>query len=224
MRKIVSALALALAVGPASAAEPRIGIVDMERAVNEVDEGKAMVAALEKDLDEKRKQLGAKESEFNALMADFDKQSLVLSEQAKKEKRDDLQRRFQELQMLREKLEKEFMKRQQESSGAILGRMGQIVREIAEADGLTVVLNRSGGAVVYALPSLDVTNELIRKYNARFGAGTAKKAEPGAAAPKKGAPPAKKDASAGKKEAAKKADAAPPAAEAPRVDAPAAQK
>jgi outer membrane protein len=60
------------------------------------------------------------------------------------------------------------------------------VREIAEADGVSMVLEKGAG-VVYAPPSLDLTNELIRKYNARHPAGGAsKKAEPKpASAPKK---------------------------------------
>jgi hypothetical protein len=44
-----------------------------------------------------------------------------------------------------------------------------------------MVIDRS--ALVYAQPALDATNELIRKYNGRFGAG---------AAPKKADAPAKK--------------------------------
>jgi outer membrane protein len=72
--------------------------------------------------------------------------------------------------------------------------MAAISRDIAEADGFTYVLEKGAG-IVYAPAALDLTNELIRKYNAKYPGG-AKKAE--AAAPKKGAEPA-----------AKKADAAP---------------
>ncbi len=34
-----------------------------------------------------------------------------------------------------------------------------------------MVLDRQDAGLVYAPPSLDFTNELVRKYNARFGAG-----------------------------------------------------
>jgi outer membrane protein len=64
--------------------------------------------------------------------------------------------------------------------------MATIVREIAEADGFTMVLEKGAG-IVYAPPGLDLTNELIRKYNGRHpGAGAksgaATKAEPKPAA------------------------------------------
>ena len=49
----------------------------------------------------------------------------------------------------------------------IFDKMAAIVREIAEADGFTMVFERNDAGLVYAPPSLDLTNELIRKYNAR---------------------------------------------------------
>ena len=68
--------------------------------------------------------------------------------------------------------------------------MNAIVREIAEADGFTYVLEKGAG-IIYAPPALELTNELIRKYNARYPGGGQKKAD--AAAPKKAEPAAKKD-------------------------------
>jgi outer membrane protein len=43
--------------------------------------------------------------------------------------------------------------------------MSVIVREIATADGFSVVMDAQ--AVMYADATIDVTNELVRKYNAR---------------------------------------------------------
>jgi Skp family chaperone for outer membrane proteins len=46
------------------------------------------------------------------------------------------------------------------------------VQQIAEADGISVVVEKS--KFVYAPPSLDITNEVIRKVDAlRTGAGAA---------------------------------------------------
>jgi outer membrane protein len=61
--------------------------------------------------------------------------------------------------------------------------MAAIVREIAEADGFTMVLEKGAG-IVYAPPALDLTNELIRKYNGRYPGGGAKSGAAKKAAPK----------------------------------------
>jgi outer membrane protein len=82
-------------------------------------------------------------------------------------------------------------------------KMIGLAREIAQADGFTVVVDRGESGIIYAPDSLDLTNELIRKYNARFPAGKAAPkpapapapvapAAAAAAAPAKPAEPAKK--------------------------------
>ena len=192
MRHLTAALALALALLPAAArAEQKIGYVDLQRALNEVDEGKAAKALLKKDFDEKQRQLDLKKTEFEKLQADFEKQAVVMSEQARKDKGQDLDRRARELQALFMNLQKDLSDRERETTRGIFDKMDTIVREIAEADGFTYD-HEKGAGIVYAPPALELTNELIRKYNARFPLGA-------------GAP-------AAKKEAAPKADAAAPKA------------
>jgi outer membrane protein len=172
-------LLLALAAGPALArAEQKLGYVDLQRALNEVDEGKAAKALLKKDFDEKQKQLDAKKAEFDKLQADLEKQAVVMSDTAKKEKATELDRRARELQGLFVQLQKDLSDREREATKGIFDRMAIIVREIAEADGFSMVFEKGAG-LVYAPPALDLTNELIRKYNARHPAGAAPTAKKG---------------------------------------------
>lgn len=186
------ALLLALALVPAlGRAEQKIGFVDLQRALNEVDEGKAAKALLKRDFDEKQKHLDGKKAEFDKLQADLEKQAVVMSDAAKKDRANELDRRARELQGLFVQLQKDLSDRERDATKGIYDRMAVIVREIAEADGFTVVLEKGAG-LVYAPSSLDLTNELIRKYNARHpasgGAAASKKGAEGkgaAAAPKK---------------------------------------
>jgi len=182
-----------------AAAQVKLGFVDFQRAITEVDEGKAAKAQLKKDFDEKQKQLDLKTDEIKKLQADFDKQAMVMSAEAKAAKGADLDRRKLEVQEFFMKLQQDLSTRERDAMRGIFDKMQGVVREIADADGLAVVLDRS--ALVYAQPALDVTNELIRKYNARFPGGGAAPAANGA----------------------KKADA-PAANGAKKADAPAAKK
>jgi outer membrane protein len=192
MRTFLRTLALAAALaGPAAAGAqaPKIGYVDLQRALNEVEEGKAARALLKKDFDEKQKQLDARRVDFEKLQQEFEKQAVVMSDQAKRDKGGELERKARELGALFQQLQADLSKREGEATRGIFDRAGGIVREIAEADGFTMVFERNDAGLVYAPPSLDLTNELIRKYNARFGAGGAKK--PGAPASKPATPPTK---------------------------------
>jgi outer membrane protein len=169
-----------LAPGLAAAADLKIGYVDLQRAVSEVEEGKAARAQLKREFDEKQKKLDAKEAELKRLQGEFEKQAVVLSEAAKRDKAAELERKFGEAQALLRQLQQELGGRERELMGSLFDKMGQIVKEIAEAEGFTFVLEKNQSGIMYAPSSLDVTNEVVRKYNARF----AKKGAP-AAAPKK---------------------------------------
>lgn len=185
--RTLTALLVVLVALPA-AAETKIGYVDLQRAGNEVDEGKAVKAQLKKDLEERQKMLDARKAELDRMRDDFQKQLAVLTDEAKKEKATELDQRMMELQNLYQKVQQELLKGEQEKTGPIAEKLSAIVREIAENDGFTMVVARE--AVVYGAPALDITNELIRKYNARHpnsgpaaSAATTPKAK--AAAPKK---------------------------------------
>jgi outer membrane protein len=178
---LVSGLAAGFAPAAARAAELKIGYVDLQKAVSEVDEGKAARAQLKREFDEKQKKLDEKEAELKRLQADFEKQSMVLSEAARREKAGELERKFGEAQALLGQLRQELGVRERELMNSLFDKMGQIVKEIAEAEGFTYVLEKNQSGLLYAPSSFDVTNELVRKYNARFS----KKAAAPAAAPKK---------------------------------------
>ncbi len=195
MRTTVLSLVAALALGavPAHArAEGRIAYVDLQRALNSVDEGKAAKENLKREFDQKQKLLDEKKSEFDRLRQDFEKQSVVMSDESRKQKQAELERKGVELQGFFVQLQKELSEREREATRGIFDKMHALVREIAEQEGVSAVV--SAEALIYADPSLDLTNELVRKYNARHKPGaapaTAKKAE-AAKADKK--PTAKKE-------------------------------
>jgi outer membrane protein len=197
MRAILSTslIALALAGAPAArAVDARIAVVDYRRAVHEVDEGKAIDTNLRKELEDKQKQLDAKQAELETMRSEFEKQQAVLSEQVKQAKAAELDKRMGELRQLYMQLQQDLSAREQEGMKGLLDRMGGLVKEIADAEGFQMVLEKSDAGVVWAQPSLDVTNELVRKYNTRYpkGSGAAAPAAPKADPKPAPKPPAKK--------------------------------
>ncbi len=172
------AAALAFAAPARTRAETKIGYVDLQRALNEVEEGKTAKASLKREFDQKQKMLDEKKSEFDKLRTDFEKQSVVMSEDARKEKQGELERKQLELQGLFVQLQKELSDREREATRGIFDKMHAIVRELAEQENVSLVVTSE--ALVYATPSLDITNELVRKYNARHKPGAGEKRAAGA--------------------------------------------
>jgi outer membrane protein len=178
MQKLPVALAALFALGLAGApararAEQKLAFVDLQRALNVVDEGKTAKAGLKREFDQKQKMLDDKKSEFDKLRTELEKQAVVMSDDARKERQMELERKQIELQGLFVQMQKELSERERETTRGIFDKMHTIVREIADQEGVALVLTAE--ALVYATPSLDFTNELVRKYNARHKPGSGEK-------------------------------------------------
>ena len=172
----LAVLALALTLAPSARAEQKLAYVDFQRAIKEVEEGKAAGAALKRDFEEKQKQLNSKSEEVKRLQEDFQKQAALLTPEAKASKGAEIERKMMETQEFYVKLQQDLSGKEREAMRPLADKMTAIVREIAEADGFTMIFDRDSAGLVYAPSSLDVTNELIRKYNAKYPSGGKKDA------------------------------------------------
>jgi outer membrane protein len=191
----LAALALVATPRHARAADPKIGYVNLQAAMNDVEEGKAAKAELKKEFDQKQRVLDDKQNELKKLKEDLDKQAIVMSEETKREKQMDFERRVMEVQQLFVKLQQELAEREREKMKVIIDKMELVIKEIAEAGGFAYVFEQQNAGILYAPANDNLTPELVRKYNARFKPGAGSSGEKKGAAksePAKKAEPAKK--------------------------------
>jgi outer membrane protein len=175
-RKIFAfAIAYALVGGFAvrlAHADDKLAFVDLQRALEETNEGKAAKARLKSDFDKKQKELDEKQEELKKMKDDFDKKSALMKEDAKQKMQQDMQQRLMQLQETYARLQGDLQKKEAEATRGILAKLSNVVQKIAERENFVMVLERSS-SVVYGKPALDITNEVIRTYNSQSG-GTKK--------------------------------------------------
>jgi outer membrane protein len=163
---VVAAVLFNLVAGAAHA-DDKIGVVDLQRALNEVEEGASAKKALKKEFDAKQKQLDAKQNDLKKLKEDLDAQVTMMTPEKKAERVADLQKKLLEVQQLYMSLQQDLSKREQEATAGIFQKMGVILGQMGEEQGYFAIVEKT--AVPYFRPSLDVTNELIRRYTDAYG-------------------------------------------------------
>lgn len=149
-------------------ADDKLAYVDLQRALEETNDGKAAKAKLKADFDQKQKELDAKQEELKKMKEDFDKKSALMKDDAKNKMQQDMQQRLMQLQDTYARLQSELQKREAEATRGILAKLSAVVQRIAERENFAMVLERSS-SVVYGKPALDITNEVIRTYNSQAG-------------------------------------------------------
>jgi outer membrane protein len=162
---LIANVSVAANSGGASGGAISIGVVDLGRALNEVNEGKKAKANLEKEFKSKKAELENMKNEITKLRSELEKKSHLLSQDAMKEKSQNYQNKFMAYQQKAKAFTEELARKEGESTGKIISKLRTVVVEIAKKDGYTFVLEKSQGGVVYGPTSADITTQVIKRYN-----------------------------------------------------------
>jgi outer membrane protein len=195
MRRLGLSFAAALLTHAAAARAQsmKFAYVDVQRAIQETEEGKAARARLKGEFDQRRTQIDKKSADLEKMQQDYEKQAPVLSEEAKRKKQEEFQKAVIDARKSAGDLQEDMTRQEQQAMAGILQRLTQVVAEIAERESLTYVMDK--GTLLFAPSAADITNEVVRRYNDRFGAGE----KPAGKPPPKTAQPAPKAPPPGKK-------------------------
>lgn len=160
-------VATGLVAGPATAAIPKVGklaMVDMQRVLNETKAGKAARKRLEKSSKSKE--------------AKFEKKRVALESEAAKlgslkgqklaEAQERLQRESIELQNMLMALEQELGEQHNKLLEKMYKNSQAIVATMAKEKGLDLVLVRDPMTVIYVKDGLDITTEVIKRYDTKY--------------------------------------------------------
>lgn len=167
--KFILIIILLVFANLAAIAEIKIGYVDIEYALNIVDEGREAIKILDQDYEKKKKKLQARESELKKMVEEINKQGMILNEGARRAKEEEYRTKFLEFQKLLAESEKEHATKRKEYTDRIVEKFRKIIAEIGESEDFTIVMEKMGTNIIYAKRSLDLTERAIQKYNELYG-------------------------------------------------------
>ena len=171
MNRLNPLLAIALTVAacatPVRAADIKIGIVDLQRALNESAAGKKAKDQFKGEFDKMQDSLKKEKDALDKLKDDLDKKSVVLKDDQRKAMMDDFDRRRTDLRRKLEDSDAALRKKDQELTGSILKDLAVVIQEIGEREGYTVILENSSSSVLYGSKSIDITDEAIKAFDAK---------------------------------------------------------
>lgn len=156
------AIALVMSFSVAAMAEVKIGLVDMQKAIQESTEGKKAKKELENDFNKKKKDLEKMEADLKKKKEDFDKKALVLSDDVKAKKQQELQVEFGKYQEAVGKNQMEIQKHEHELTSPIISKIRRVIEDIAKKENYTVVLEKSEQLALYSAREIDLTDRVIK--------------------------------------------------------------
>lgn len=154
---------------PAQAQQPKFAVVDLQRALTEIEEGRKAKGTLKTLFDQRQKTLDKQQEDLRVLKEGIEKQRDVLSREVYQKKVEELQKALAELQATYMEFQRELASKEGDLTKPILERLQRIVRQIGQKDGYALVLERSEAGVVYIPSTYDLTDLVIQRYNAGDG-------------------------------------------------------
>ncbi len=160
------ALALVLGAAPLGAVEQKIGVVDMQRALNECDAGKRAKDQVKAKFERSQNQLKKQREDLDRLKEDYERKATVLKDEERRNLEKDLESRGLEFKRKYEDFQRDLKETDAELTKSIVEELYELVRDYGEKHGYTLVLEASSGALLYNDKTVDVTDEIVKLHNA----------------------------------------------------------
>lgn len=161
--KMITIMAMALCFS--AMAEVKIGVINIQKVITTIGEGKNVMTTLEKSFKAKQKEIKTEEDSIKKLQQDYQKQSSLLSDKAKANKENEIRQKIAKLQQKTMEAQKEIQKQEKQLKQPILEKLKPVIDEVSKSKNLAMTFEVSTSPVVYAQSQVDITEEVIKAYD-----------------------------------------------------------
>jgi outer membrane protein len=170
MKKILAALLVTVCFAFAAEAQ-RYAIVDTKYILDKIPDYKDAQKSLDVVSEQWQKEIDAKQAELDRMYRNFEAEQVMLSDELKKKREDELFMREKELRDLQRKrfgFEGDLFKKRQELVKPIQDKVYMAIQKIAANRQYDFILDKSEGiTVIFADPKLDRSEDVLRELGVK---------------------------------------------------------
>ena len=165
MIRTAAVAALVVAAAMPAAAQSKVAVIDVQRVVAESDPGKEAIQKLKAISDGKVQEGQALQQEMATLQDQFNKQRFTVSEQRLAEMTKELEDKNIAIRRFEDDAKRELEEARRRELGGLEGRILPIINQIGQEEGITVIFNKFQSGLVYADEAVDITDDVILRFN-----------------------------------------------------------
>ncbi len=147
-----------------------IAYVDVQKVFDEYSKTKDFQTIWDSQKEEANKKIEAKRKEIEKLSEELKTQELLLTEEAKEKRKEEIIAKTQELNEFMKFISQEINKKNEEYSEEIFKDIKLKVKEIAEREGYRFVFYKDALIYVTPEPEFDLTEKVIHELNQEYKA------------------------------------------------------
>lgn len=155
------------ALGQSPAATPsKVGVINIQEAIASTQDGKKAMADLQKKYQPKQQELQRLQQDIQAINEQLQRQSATLSDDEQRRLNRELEDKQKLLKRSTEDLNADAGADRDEAIRRIGQKMVRIIGDYAQESGYTLVVDAAQIPVYYAAKNIDLTEEIVKRYDA----------------------------------------------------------
>ena len=163
---LIATLCLCCLGGKVYGAEvQKIGVIDLQKIIDKSNAGKRSSVEIKSQGKKMEQILKKKGAEIEDLKKTLDQKALVMSDEAREAKEQDLRAKIQDFRSLERRYQDVLRELNVNLSRKITKDVFEIVERTGKAGGYSLIIDRRVGGVVYAPNAIDITDKVIEEYN-----------------------------------------------------------
>lgn len=143
-----------------------IGVVNSQEILEKSEEGKKVVAQLQEEEKRNQAELSRRDEEIRQLQKKLNTQRLTLTQEAQANLQSDLEKKRTDRQRFAEDINREMNEMAARLFQKIQNEVLPIIETIGKEKNLDIIFDLSRSGAVYVSPTVDLTAEIIERYDA----------------------------------------------------------
>ncbi|MBW2119101.1 MAG: OmpH family outer membrane protein, partial [Deltaproteobacteria bacterium] len=141
------------------------GIEDLQKSIQESIESKKAKDKLQTKKDDMQKKLDKRQNKLLELKKELEKQSMMLSMDAKEDKAKEFERQRREFKYFYDDISNQMRKAETDVRKVLLGDLEKVVGDIGAKGDFTLIFERRSSGIMYLKNTIDITDEAIKAYD-----------------------------------------------------------
>jgi outer membrane protein len=163
-RLIIGVVLLGLAGAGTARADIRLVYVDIQRALNECRAGKQAKTDFRTRIERLQSKLQREQEDVEGLKHQLEQKGALMQPDQRQNLEDDYAKKLRQFQDDYKNSRDELQQKDNEVTGAIVRDLATVVRQLGQKNGYTMVMEK--GTLLWAIPGIDITDQVIRAYDA----------------------------------------------------------
>jgi len=152
----------------------KIGVINSQLVLERSVEGKRVIAQLQDKDKKSQSDLARLDNEIKQLETKLNTQRLTLTDEAAMQINSDIDKKKTDQKRLSEDAVREIQELQYRLFNKVQGELIPIIEGVGKERGMDVIFDLAKSGAVYFSPAIDLTDEVIRRYDASKAAAPAK--------------------------------------------------